>query len=199
VDLERVELVVTEPGDRARTIVDNVDGQEPTALCLATHARRGVSEVVHHHVAQHVLRGVHSPAWVVGRECSRHPRTGPIVVFHDGSEAANAVVGPTRAWARCLGVPTRLVHVVDALDRDAGPTPAVTWALEQLGLNGDPVPVRRAFPIEAITEFARTVGACAIAVARPPADDHDRAIGHLPSGLIRESSCPVLVAPGAAR
>jgi nucleotide-binding universal stress UspA family protein len=91
------------------------------------------------------------------------------------------------------------VHVVDAPDRDGAPTPAVMWALEHLGLDNDPVPVHGAFPIEAITEFARTVGACAIAMARPSPDDHERTIGRLPSGLIRASSCPVLLVRGGAR
>ena len=170
VELERVELVVTEPGDRARMILDLVHASEHAALCFATHARHGVSELVHHRVAQTVLRSVRTPAWVVGRDCTRHPRRGPIMVCREDSQAADAMVETARVWGLALGA--RFDDCTDMIE------------------------VRSGLTIEAITDLARSARACAIAVALPPAVDDARAIGDLVTGLIRESPCPVLAARG---
>jgi len=200
VDLERVDVAVTAPGDRAAMILDVLSDSAPAALCMATHARRGVSELVHHHVAQTVLHGVQVPAWLVGRDCSRHPRIGPILVVHDGSRTSDAIVEQARSWARALGVSTRLVHVVGATNFDSAPTTAVTRAVERLGLETDTMALRSTFPAEAISELAGRVGAGAIAVALPPiTSDHEGAIGRLAAALLRVSPVPLLMARGDAR
>jgi nucleotide-binding universal stress UspA family protein len=198
VEMDRVELLVTEPGDPAEVIVDLLDRSGDAVLCFATHARRGVSEVVHHHVARSMLRHTITPVWVVGRNCSRHPRPGPIVVCHDGSERAGAMVDTICAWHDAIGGPIHLVHLVDPLGMDARPTPAVVTAIERLGRDADLHEVHTAFPVGGLADLAGHLRAQAFAVPLGSLPGHPSGLGHLTADLLRESPCPVLAVRATA-
>ena len=134
---------------------------------------------------------------LVGRHCVIDDADhGPMVVAHDGSEAADAVLAPALAWASACGFPLVLVHVYHPLDVV---TPerlddAVVSARARLG--GPDVKlevVASSFPAGAIRDLAHELDASAIAIST---HGHTGAapvsMGRVASWVTRESPCPVL-------
>ncbi len=188
--------VVALAGDPATAVADQVAEGPGAAVCMATHARGPVGSTALGNVAQDVLRRAGVPVLLVGRHCEVDvDRHGPIVVPHDGSRAADAVLGPARVWADACGVPLVLVHVYHPLDRETPvhPEAALVAAADQLGAGTRMEVVAGSFPAGSIRDLAHELDASAIAVATQGSTAApDVAMGRVASWVARESASPVL-------
>lgn len=106
------ELVVAGPDDVAATLAD-VAAEPDTLLCLRTHARGPVAEMVMGSVSEQVVRTSHRPVLMVGPRCEPPPeRYTSMVVGLDGSELAEQILPTARAWSTELDVTPWLFQVL---------------------------------------------------------------------------------------
>ena len=120
---------------------------------------------------------------------------GPVVVCHDGSPAADAILAPARAWARSLNAPIVLMHAHPALDFRAAQesTTAIGRALEFLGPGTCLEEVADSFAAGAIRELAHELDASLIAMSTHGRSALARVVmGKSATWVTRESPCPVL-------
>jgi nucleotide-binding universal stress UspA family protein len=192
----RVSARVAADDDPARAVAGVVATSRQPAVCMATHARGPIGTAALGNVSQQVLRSVAVPVLLVGRHCddamSEH---GPVVVCHDGSPAADAVLAPAKAWAHALGVPLVLVHVYHPLDVPTAqdPTAAIDPAIEFLGPDVRAEVVASSFPAGAIRDLAHEADASMIAISTHGRTGAARVVmGSVAEWVTREASCPVL-------
>lgn len=191
-----VRSVLSTAEDPADAVAEVVAQTEHAAVCMATHARGSIGSAALGNVAQRVLREVAAPVLLVGRHCDTESTDrGPIVVAHDGSEAADVVLAPARAWAHACDVPIVLVFVYHPLDvvSPQHPDAAVVAAQQRLGPETRLDAVASSFPAGAIRDLAHELDASAIAIST---HGHTGAagvsMGRVASWVTRESPCPVL-------
>ena len=192
----RIRTVVAAADDPAHAVAELVAQTEGAAVCMATHARGAIGSAALGNVAQRVLREVPTPVLLVGRHCVIDDADhGPMVVAHDGSEAADAVLAPALAWASACGFPLVLVHVYHPLDVVSPERldDAVVSAHTRLGVGARLEVVASSFPAGAIRDLAHELDASAIAIST---HGHTGAasvsMGRVASWVTRESPCPVL-------
>jgi nucleotide-binding universal stress UspA family protein len=193
-------------GARAKSLVvldDNPASAIATAaselgdavVCMSTHGHGRVSGAAVGHVAENVVRRVGSPVVLVGPECaSWHP--GPLLVCHDGSTAADAIVPAARTWATALGIRASLAFAFHPLDTEsARELPrAVIDAAAALGAGTPLHSVRDAYPAGAVLDLARQLRPALIAMSTHGRTGWSRlALGSVATTVIRSSPCPVLV------
>jgi nucleotide-binding universal stress UspA family protein len=192
----RLRACVAADRDPVDAVASLVAANRDPVVCMATHARGTVGTAVLGNVAEHVVREIGVPVLLVGRHCAETPRDeGPIVVCHDGSSAANAILGPARAWARGLDLPIVLVHVYHPLDTvtAADPAGAIRPALEFLGPNTRAEVIASSFAAGAIRDLAHEHDATMIALSTHGQRGLARVVmGSVASWVTRESPCPVL-------
>jgi nucleotide-binding universal stress UspA family protein len=188
--------VVAHAGDPVTAVADQVAEAPGAAVCMATHARGAIGSLALGNVAQDVLRRAGVPVLLVGHHCEVDvDRHGPIVVAHDGSLAADAVVGAARVWADACGVPVVLVHVYHPLDREtpSHPEAALVAAADELGPGTRMEVVAGSFPAGTIRDVAHELDASAIAVSTHGCTAAaEVAMGRVASWVTRESASPVL-------
>jgi nucleotide-binding universal stress UspA family protein len=95
----------------------------PALLCLSTHGRGPIGELVFGSVAAVVLRELHAPVVMVGPAFDDTPREplDRMLVCLDGSATSAAIVPVVRGWALELGLGLHLLHVAYPLtDPGAG-------------------------------------------------------------------------------
>jgi nucleotide-binding universal stress UspA family protein len=181
----------------AEAIVAEVEARPGSAVCMGTHARGPIGSGALGNVAQQVLRRVDGPVLLLGRHCEvDRPARGPIVVAHDGSPAADAILAPVRAWAHACNVPLVLVHAYHPLDvaTPVHPDAALEDACRRLGPGARLEVVPSSFAAGAIREYAHEVDASLIALATHGHTGAGAlAMGRVASWVTRESPCPVLV------
>jgi hypothetical protein len=86
----------------------------PALLCLSTHGRGPIGELVLGSVAAQLLRGLHHPLVMVGPELDIDPDPGRwsrMLVCLDGSATSATIVPIARSWALDLGLELHLLHV----------------------------------------------------------------------------------------
>jgi nucleotide-binding universal stress UspA family protein len=106
------ELFVAGPEDVAATLVD-VASEPQTLLCLRTHARGPVAELVIGSVSEQVVRASHRPVLLIGPRCGAAAgRIGSMVVGLDGSELAEQILPTVGSWATQLGLTPWLIQVM---------------------------------------------------------------------------------------
>jgi nucleotide-binding universal stress UspA family protein len=106
------ELVVAGPDDVTATLAD-VAAEPHTLLCLRTHARGPVAEVVMGSVSEQVVRTSHHPVLMVGPRCEPPPeRFASMVVGLDGSTLAEQILPTTGEWATHLDLTPWLFQVL---------------------------------------------------------------------------------------
>ena len=119
-----------------RAVLAFVAAHPDSAVCMGTHSDDALTAAALGSVAARVVREVGVPILLVGSPCVA-PRDddGPMIVCHDGSPEADAILAPARAWARELDVPIVLTHVHHPLDFHTphSSTEAIEAALEFLG------------------------------------------------------------------
>jgi nucleotide-binding universal stress UspA family protein len=194
VPIRAVVTVTPDPGD---AVVAEVAAHPGAAVCMATRARGAIASGVLGNVAQDIVRRVDAPILLVGRHCATEsPAHGPIVVAHDGSSAADAVLAPARAWAHACDVPLVLVSVCQPLDTTTPDHPgaALRDACRRLGPTARLEVVVASFAAGAIRDLAHELDASLVALAT---HGHTGAaavsMGRVASWVTRESACPVLV------
>ena len=113
----RLRASVADDADPVSAVSALVAKHPDSAVCMGTHSHCTLTAAALGTVAERVVREVGVPVLLVGRGCSQTPvDQGPIVVCHDGSPAADAILAPARAWARVPDAPIVLMHVHPALD-----------------------------------------------------------------------------------
>ncbi len=193
----RFRASVVEADDPTRAVVAQIGANPGSVVCMATHARGPIGSVALGNVASQVLRQIDVPALLVGPHCAEDaPRHGPMVVAHDGSAAADAVLAPARGWAHACGLPIVLVHVYHPLDVPSAehPLDAIRPAFDFLGRETTVDVVASSFPAGAIRDLAHELDASVIALGT-----HGRTraaavvMGSVAVWVTRESPCPALV------
>ncbi len=173
-----------------------VAANHDSVVCMATHARGAIGTMALGSVAQDVVREVGVPVLLVGRHCGEATfDSGPIVVCHDGSSAADAILTPARAWAHHLDLPIVVVQVYHPLDVPTAedPTRAVRAVLDRLGPGARAEVVASSFPAGAIRDLAHEIDASMIALSTHGRTGAARMVlGSVASWVTRESPCPVL-------
>jgi nucleotide-binding universal stress UspA family protein len=100
--------------DVAGAICAEADSSD-TLVCMATRARRPITEAVLGSVADRVVRELHRPVLLVGPHCGRPPeRFASMVVGLDGSELAEAILPVVTDWSSALGLTPWLFQVLTA-------------------------------------------------------------------------------------
>ena len=113
----RLRASVADDDDPVSAVSALVAKHPNSAVCMGTHSHCALTAAALGTVAERVVREVGVPVLLVGRDCVQTPLDqGPIVVCHDGSPAADAILAPARAWARGLNAPIVLMHAHPALD-----------------------------------------------------------------------------------
>jgi nucleotide-binding universal stress UspA family protein len=121
----RAQGVLTEvlqtQGDVALGIVDLAEEHHANLILLVTHAREGLSRVVHGSVADRVLHGATVPVLLLkhGESSSRvfGPGQSPhLLVPLDGSALAESALPLASALARLVGAPMTLLRSLDLPD-----------------------------------------------------------------------------------
>jgi nucleotide-binding universal stress UspA family protein len=106
------DLVVEGPGDTAATLVE-VAREPSTLLCLRSHARRPVTEMVMGSVSEQVVRASHRPVLLIGPQCAPAPeRYGSLVVGLDGSPLAERILPTVGDWSTRLDLEVSLLQVL---------------------------------------------------------------------------------------
>ena len=154
----------------AAAAIATVMGSVPDpVLCMATHGWGAIRTSVLGSVAEDVVRTLGAPFLLVGPHAAADRGrtsefTGPVVIGHDGSPAADAVLPAALEWARALETGILVVNAFHPLDVESActPTAAVEPAVDRLragGVNTGVRVVRSSFPAGEILEAAaRGVG-----------------------------------------
>jgi nucleotide-binding universal stress UspA family protein len=117
------ELVVDGPSDVAAALIE-MTADPDVLLCLATHARRPVTEMVLGSISEQVVRASHRPVLMVGPQCAPPPeRYESIVVALDGSALAECILPTVVDWSTHLDLTPWLFqvlspHVLDDVEDD---------------------------------------------------------------------------------
>lgn len=185
---------VIDDEDPARAVARVVAMRSRSAVCMATHARGVLGSIALGNICERVLRSVDVPVLLVGRHCADRPNAdGPVVVCHDGSPAADAIVAPARAWALVAGLALVVVNVHPTGAGSTGAMEAVEPALDALGPGTSLELVTGSFPAGAIRDVAHELDASMIAMSTHGRTGAARvAMGSVASWVTRESMCPVL-------
>jgi nucleotide-binding universal stress UspA family protein len=197
VDAPRVETVVADTPEPVDELVAVLVAHSEPVVVMTTHGRGVLGAAALGGVAQQIVHTVRVPLLMVGRECSSSPSwSGPVLVCHDGSTAADAAVTPAMTWADALDLPLALVHVFHPLDvaTAEAPTQAIDGAIAALGPDADVHVVRNYRPADAITDLARRVDASLVVMSTHGRTGLARvALGSVAMDVVRRSECPVLV------
>jgi nucleotide-binding universal stress UspA family protein len=133
----RADLVVDAPGNVA-AVVTEMAADPGTLLCLATHARRPVTQLVLGSVSEKVVRASRQPVLLIGPHCAPPPdRYDSMVVALDGSPLAERILPTVANWSTHLDMVPRLFqvlppHVIDDIDADRDPDVIETGYLQAL-------------------------------------------------------------------
>ncbi len=120
--LDRVETAVVRDSSAAEAIL--TEARDPnTVVCMSTHGRSGIGQVLLGSVAEAVLRGSERPVLVIGpsvdRGCWQFAHwfaDGKLVAAIDGSTVSETVIPVVAEWARLLGLRAWVVQVVKRAD-----------------------------------------------------------------------------------
>jgi nucleotide-binding universal stress UspA family protein len=197
------DLTVAGPDDVAATLVEAASLPD-TLLCLATHARGPVAEMVMGSVSEQVVRTSCHPVLLVGPHCGPPPdRYLSMVVGLDGSGLAERILPTVTTWASGLGVTPWLFQVLPAHvplevgDSDVVDSGYVHQIANQLGEHGVKAEweiVHGRDPATAITRFAQDRQASLIALTTHGHSGLGRvALGSVAFQVAHDATCPVLV------
>ena len=192
----RLRASVADDSDPVSAVSALVAKHPNSAVCMGTHSHGALTAAALGTIAERVVREVGVPVLLVGRDCRETPLgQGPVVVCHDGSPAADAILAPARAWARSLNAQIVLMHAHPAVDFRAAQesTTAIGRALEFLGPGTWFEEVADSFAAGAIRELAHELDASLIAMSTHGRSALARVVmGKSATWVTRESPCPVL-------
>jgi nucleotide-binding universal stress UspA family protein len=194
----RTEFVDEHPADAA--IRTAAQAAPDAAVCMATHGRGALGTAILGSVAQDVVRCVERPVVLVGPHVDDWAGLEqPMIVCHDGSPSASAVLPVAAAWAKGLGIPVVVVNVFHPLDLESAhtPTAAVDPVMDELRRDVDDVDLRiyrDSYPVGVILELARTLPASLVALSTHGRTGLARiTLGSVAASAVHASPCPVLL------
>lgn len=201
----------------AEELASYADEVHSDMIFMTTHGYSGVSRMWLGSVADEIVRRTTLPLFVV------HPREGNgmgeglsirhIVIPLDGSELAEAVLGPAAELGRAAGARITLVHVLPSGESSSWPVlaelrgrvvPPIDRAMDYLsgvaeeltrdGLDVEIEVERGSVPATAIVDVAERVGADVIAMATHGYGGLRRTLlGSVADKILRSSTLPLLV------
>lgn len=198
------ELVVAGPDDVATTLAD-VAADPDTLLCLRTHARGPVAEMVMGSVSEQVVRTSHRPVLMVGPHCEPPAgRFASMIVGLDGSTLAEQILPTVAAWSTGLDLTPWLFQVLsprvpleiddhdDVMETGYVQGIAARLAHQRVKAEWDIAHDRDA--AAAITRFARQHEAPLVALTTHGHSGLGRlALGGVAFRVAHRAHCPVLV------
>jgi nucleotide-binding universal stress UspA family protein len=196
VETSVLQFVLPAPG-----IIEAVDALPDAVLCMSTHGRNRLSELLLGSVADEVLRETTSPVVVVGPRCEPKPPAGAAaVVCLDGSHGSTAVLPIVAEWADQLGL---RVHLLTVEPHGVLDDPAHTWGqellqgaaahFERLGVPTEQHAVESSHPGDVVVAFVAALDASFVALGTRGTGLSPSAIGGVASHVIRHCPAPVLV------
>jgi nucleotide-binding universal stress UspA family protein len=191
----RLTTALIDDDDPAHAIAQVVAARPRAAVCMATHGRGLVGSLALGNLCERVLRTVNTPVLLVGRHCVDAPKVdGPVVVCHDGSAAADAIVAPARVWADAAGLAVVVAHVYRPSETStAKAREALRQMLDALGRSARVELIAGSFPAGSIRDVAHELDASLIAMSTHGHTGATAiAMGSVTSWVTRESMCPVL-------
>lgn len=195
-DAPRVETFVPAANEPVEALQSIVASRPDPIVAMTTHGRGVLGAAALGGVAQQILHEVPAPMLLVGRACAPElPWSGPVLVCHDGSEAADAALAPTVAWADAFGLPLELVHVCHPLDVATAEAPmaAIQGAVDVLGAGAAVHVVRNYRAADGIHDLAHRIGASLVVMSTHGRTGLARiALGSVAMDVVRSSACPVL-------
>jgi nucleotide-binding universal stress UspA family protein len=199
--VDRVGHKALEGPDPAVAILDHLGATHASLLCLASHGRSALSEVLLGSVSETVVRRSPIPVVLVGPEV-KDPAAPieSVVAGVEGVELGPAVLDVARRVAALLGAGLSLVQVVD---EDPVPPDIVEsgWLHRLAATVPQPVDyetVRDHDPVAGLLEVVGKQPGTLLAVGTHGRSGLQRAVlGSVAFELVRWAPCPVLVAPPA--
>lgn len=199
VELRRCLVVPAQ--DTISTLLELTEESPGTVLCMSSHGRSGIGQVVLGSVSAAVVRNSEAPVLLVGPDVIPPTSFATIEICLDGSALAERAVGPAVEWARALRATPWFVTVehpgVAAMVGDTAVGAEVRQPAEQLRsegfdaeweiLHGADVANRlasRAEELEATLIVAATHGRTGLSAV---------AMGSVAAGIVRGATRPVLV------
>lgn len=183
--------------DHAASAITRVAQDLPNAVvCMTTHGHGRVARTALGHVAEDVVRHLRSASVLVGPHCGEWRGEHPMIVCHDGSSAADAILAPARAWAQALGLPIVLLHVFHPLDVESArdPTAAISEACIALGPKTTTRVVGNSYPYGAIKDVVDELEPSLIALSTHGRTGLARlALGSVATSVVHSSPYPALV------
>ena len=198
-DRERVEVLAGD--DVPATILAAADEQPGTVICMRTHARSRIAQLVLGSVSDGVVRGCTCPVLLVGPKATGAPSFDRLQVCLDGSPLSEAMLPVAAAWAARLQ--SRL-WLFEAVSPDVGSSADVPDTIyvhrmadrirEQHGIDVEFDAVHERDAADAIVTFAARHDIGVIALATHGRTGLRRAaLGSVAMKTTHEAPCPVLV------
>jgi len=194
-----MEVEVDQGGDVARAIAARA-ADLSTVVCMASHGRLPVAELLVGSVADDALRQGAGPLVLVGPHCEPGPELATLLVCVDGTAQASALIPTARRWIDELGLAPVVVQVVDT-DATASPMGATRVAAELAASRTGGLAVRveelhDSHPAGAIARLAADEKGPLIMVAAGTTGRLARlAHGSTTAALVRNASAPVVAVP----
>jgi nucleotide-binding universal stress UspA family protein len=198
----RVRTVVAQDDHAAVAIAELVAELPDAAICMSTHGHGRVVSAALGSVATDVVHRVRAPVVLLGPDFVAEPNAnGWMVVAHDGSAAADAILAPARAWADALGLLVTVVHVLHPLDVEGAQAPmtGISHVVSYFGEGTTVRVARSSYPAGAILDVVEEVRPLLVAMSTHGHTGLARiTLGSVTTDVVRESRCPVLVTRPAA-
>jgi nucleotide-binding universal stress UspA family protein len=184
-----------------RPVIEAVEREPRTLVCMRTHARSGVGDAVVGSIAEEVLRRTTAPIVLLGPHRRRRELAGPVLVPVDGSPEAETVLPLAKGWAEALGSEVELVTVVrsdapgaaEVASGDVRESGYVEGLARDQGLERWEV-LHGEHPASAIAEHAEEVGAAMVVTSTHGHSGLRRMVlGSVAMRVVHLAPCPVLV------
>ena len=193
---ERVHTLLAGDNYACPAIAALVDDLPGAVVCMTTRGHGRIAGTALGSMAQEVVRTLSRPVVLVGPQCDEQWRAdGPLIVCHDGSIAADAILAPARMWAHALNEPIVIVHVFHPLDVESSrePTQDIARAIEFLEPDDVRV-VASSYPVGAINALVEELNPSLVAMSTHGRTGLARIVlGSVATDVVHDSPCPVLV------
>ena len=193
----RVQTVVAQDDHAGAAVAELVGLSPDAAVCMSTHGHGRIVSSALGSVAGDVVRRVDAPVVLLGPDFVDAPNAnGWMVVAHDGSASADAILTPARTWARALGLLVTVVHVLHPLDVEGAqaPTTDVDHVVDFFGEGTVVRVVRSSYPAGAIRDVIDDVRPLLVAMSTHGRTGLARiTLGSVATDVVRTCPRPVLV------
>ena len=200
-DVETDQVEILTGDDVAKTIIAAAHERPGTVVCMRTHARSRIAQLVLGSVSDAVLKTGSCPVLLVGPKVTAAPTFERLQVCLDGSPTSEAIVPVAVAWAQRLR--SRL-WLFEAVSPDLGSSADVPDTIyvhrmaerveEEHGVEVEFDAVHQRDAADAIVSFAEQKHVGVIALATHGRSGIRRAaLGSVAMKVTHEAPCPVLV------